>query len=288
MITLMPRTGNDRLAMLHQNAERLLHARQQGLGLTTFPGELPSSLSEAYISQDHAIRLRNAAIAGWKVGFIAPDRRDQDGDERVLGPIFADLVQQAETGSQLPWRFIVGGFAAVEAEYIVRLGTEVNAHTALANEHDLQALVASVHVGVELAGSALLPINQIGPLAVASDFGNNNGLILGPQLPLDPQSLSAPDTWADLSARTLVNDIEVGLGGASNVPGTPWRPFVFALRRLVQRGYSLPAGSLIATGASTGIHTVQNGDQASLQFWSEHAPEKRVELRCKVIKWSGA
>lgn len=284
----MQKIGKERLTSLQQNAERLLHARLNGIGLPEFPGDLPDSLAQAYLSQDHAIALRNAPIAGWKVGFIAPERRDADGDERVLGPIFADLLVHADDGAQLPWRFIAGGFAAVEAEYVLCLAKAVDAQTELAQEAAIQALVASVHLGVELAGSALLPINQIGPLAVASDFGNNNGLILGPALNLDQQALSAPETWAGLKARTLVNDLEVGAGGAANVPGTPWQAFVFALRRLVQRGYVLPAGSLIATGASTGIHQVQEGDQACLQFWSAHSAEQRIELRCDITHWSGA
>ena len=288
MNTLTHKIGKARLAGLHQNAQRLLHARLHGLALSEFPGELPSSLREAYLTQDHAIELRNAPVAGWKVGFIAPERRDADGDERVIGPIFADLLAHASDGAQLPWRFVAGGFAAVEAEYVLRLGVAVDARSKLDDEIAVQDLVASVHVGVELAGSALRPINKIGPMAVASDFGNNNGLILGPVLALDPHRLAQPETWAEFRARTLINGQEIGVGGAASVPGTPWRAFVFALRRLVQRGYELPVGTLIATGASTGIHEVQDGDLASLEFWSEQAPSEHIELRCEISHWSGA
>ena len=34
-------------------------------------------------------------------------------------------------------------------------------------------------MGVEMAGSPLATINELGPTVVAADFGNNNGLILG-------------------------------------------------------------------------------------------------------------
>ena len=285
MITLMPKLTETRLAQLHQNAQRLLDARLHGVALTAFPGELPCSLQEAYLSQDHAIQKRGGIIAGWKVGFIAPERRDAEGDERVLGPIFADLVAQADHEATLPWRFIAGGFAAVEAEYVLRLGSEVNAQTVFYDEA-LQEVVASVHVGVELAGSALQPINKIGPMAVASDFGNNNGLILGPEIPLDPRTLARSESWTALRARTLINGHEVGLGGAGSVPGTPWRAFTFALKRLVQRGYNLPAGTLIATGASTGIHDVVHGDGATLEFWSDHDPARRIQMRCDISQWS--
>jgi 2-keto-4-pentenoate hydratase len=286
MTTLAQKTGKSTLAELHQNAACLLDARARGLALAEFPGELPSSLHDAYLIQDHAILQRGGEIAGWKVGFIAPERRDEDGDERVLGPIFTDLLAHAQDGERLPWRFVAGGFAAVEAEYVFCLRSQLDLQ-ATADETALQNYVASVHVGVELAGSALRSINKIGPLAVASDFGNNNGLILGPALALDLHRLAQPETWQSLLARTVINGREVGLGGAAHVPGTPWRAFVFALRRLLQRGYPLPAGTLIATGASTGIHDVEDGDEACLEFWSEQSPEQRVRLGCKISHWRG-
>ena len=48
---------------------------------------------------------------------------------------------------------------------------------------EARELVAAVHVGVETAGSPLATINDLGPCAIVADFGNNAGLIVGPELP---------------------------------------------------------------------------------------------------------
>ena len=43
-------------------------------------------------------------------------------------------------------------------------------------------LIDAVHVGIEVASSPLGSINEIGPIAVISDFGNNNGMVIGPEI----------------------------------------------------------------------------------------------------------
>lgn len=270
---------------LRGNAEQLLAARLQGIPLSEFPGILPGKLSDAYYSQDHAIALRNTNVVGWKVGFIAPELRDESGDERVLGPIFVDLYRAAKPGETIPWRFIDGGFAAVEAEFVIKLKSAVRPNTALQSEHDIAALVECVHVGIELAGSPLRTINAIGPMAVASDFGNNNGLILGPVLDLKPEQLSSPEAWAPCLAKTWINERLIGEGGAHNIPGTPWSALVFALRRLQARGVHLQAGALVATGASTGIHVVEIGDRALIEFTS--SDHSAMQLRCCIESYRG-
>ena len=57
-----------------------------------------------------------------------------------------------------------------------RLG---NAISRLAEAADL---IGAVHAGIEVASSPLGRINELGPIAVISDFGNNNGLVIGPEI----------------------------------------------------------------------------------------------------------
>ena len=92
-----------------------LQARRDGASLAEFPGEIPHDLVAAYEVQDLAISQWPDQVVGWKVGYIAPDRRDASGDERLLGPIFARHFWNA-TGSSAPIPVFVGGFGAVEAE----------------------------------------------------------------------------------------------------------------------------------------------------------------------------
>jgi 2-keto-4-pentenoate hydratase len=137
---------------------------------------------------------------------------------------------------------------------------------------------------VELAGSPLAAINRLGPTAVASDFGNNHGLILGPALPIERNALTIEETWAEWRAECAINGVTVGEGGAAAIPGTPWRAFEFAVERLLRRGYRLPADTLIATGASTGIHDVVAGDLACVRFWPSATPDSDTAIWVDIAR----
>src|SRR3546814_7772641 len=49
---------------------------------------------------------------------------------------------------------------------------------------DLEATahIDMVHLGIEIASSPLPTINDLGPTVTISDFGNNNGLVIGPAI----------------------------------------------------------------------------------------------------------
>ena len=235
-------------------------ARRQGSALDAFPGDIPGDLVTAYQVQDLAIANWPDTVVGWKVGYIAAERRDGSGDERLLGPIFSRQLWNA-TGSSTPIPVFVGGFAAVEAEYVLRLDADAPVGKLDWTPEEAAALPATLFTGVEVASSPLATINQLGPRVVVSDFGNNNGLVLGPQIPawttLDESSLLA-QTW--------VGDLHVGSGGAGHLPGGLRAAFAFALSRSARRGRPLKAGDYIATGNATGIHDITAGQQARVDF----------------------
>jgi len=69
-------------------AERFVTARQTGAALAGLR-EIPADLMAAYAVQDAAIKRWPDRVAGWKVGYIAPEQRGTPPDERLLGPIFS-------------------------------------------------------------------------------------------------------------------------------------------------------------------------------------------------------
>lgn len=250
----------DRADPLRAVADRFARARLQGASLPDFPGTIPPDLETAYRVQDIAIAQWPDHVVGWKVGFIAPERRDISGDERLLGPIFARNlwpVQADSTG--LP--VFAGGFGAVEAEYVIRLEADVPAGKQDWTPAETESLPASLHTGVEVASSPLATINLLGPLVVVSDFGNNNGLVLGNEI---PQWRDIPEQ--ELTCTTFIEGAEVGAGGATRLPGGLRAAFAFALNRLARRGIPARAGDLIATGNATGIHDILPGQHARVDF----------------------
>lgn len=242
-------------------AGRFVRARLSGEPLADFPGRIPASLVDGYACQREAIQLWPDAIAGWKVGYIAPERRDDSGDDRLIGPIFCRAIQHVTDDRNVDFPVFVGGFAAVEAEFVFRLGRDADPGKSDWTPLQAAALVAALHIGVETAGSPLATINMLGPSVVVSDFGNNAGLILGPEIP----NWAALDVGM-LGCTTQIEGIRVGIGGASSVPGGLLAALCFALNRCARLGLPMRAGALITTGAATGIHDIRPGQQARVDF----------------------
>ena len=241
-------------------ADSFVGARRQGRALPAFPGDIPDDLVAAYRVQDLAIAQWPDRVVGWKVGFIAPERRDASGDERLLGPIFARQLQMT-TGGQSSFQVFDGGFGAVEAEYVLRLDADVPVDKTEWTPDEAAAVPSTLFIGMEVASSPLATINQLGPRVVVSDFGNNNGLVVGAEIP----GWSARSD-ASLTCTTWIEDRQVGKGGATTLPGGLRAAFAFALARSARRGRPLKAGDLIATGNATGIHDIVPGQHARIDF----------------------
>ena len=99
---------------------------------------------------------------------------------------------------------------------------------------DAAAMVAAVHIGVEIAGSPLMTINDLGPLAIVADFGNNAGLIVGPAL-LGWQK-RAPEDW---HCETFIDGVSRGRGHGGAAPGGPFESLRFLIG--FERGTFAPA-----------------------------------------------
>lgn len=252
-------------------ARRFVSARRGATALSAYPGEPPTDMAAAYTIQEAAIALWPEAIAGWKVGRIAPPLVDRFGAERLAGPIFAGNVWPAHDGSNA-FPIIPGGFAAVEAEFVFRLGEDAPANKTDWTFAEVEALDGDLHLGVEIAASPLATINDLGPAVVASDFGNNRGLFLGPVIEDWRARLSS------LTCETFIQGQSVGRGGATSIPGSPLEAVRFLLEHCARRERPLKSGQLISTGAATGIHSIAQGQAARVEFGSDGA------INCKAVQ----
>ena len=109
-------------------AGAFVDARKSGTALPDFPGAIPPDLVAAYAIQDAAISAwpdqdHTDEVVGWKIGYIAEERRDGSGDERLMGPVWSSLLTTADDPG--PAHIFEGGFGAVEAEYVIRLAEDV-------------------------------------------------------------------------------------------------------------------------------------------------------------------
>ena len=62
---------------------------------------------------------------------------------------------------------------------------------------------------------------------------------------------------------------KIAEGGVGNIPGGPLRSLAELLNHLGRAGDTLPAGTLITTGAATGVHQVSAGQRAVADFGAD-------------------
>jgi 2-keto-4-pentenoate hydratase len=236
-------------------------ARAAARALPEYPGlEVPPDLNSAYAIQEDAIAAWPDTISGWKVAAIQPAWRDRYASDRLAGPVFSKTVRDARNGAvSVP--VIEGGYAAIEAEFAIRLAADIPASEHVSSPEQLLRYVEGIYAALEIAASPLATLSALGPGAVISDFGNNSGLVIGAKLP--QAILTQPDAS---SATVDINGERVGEGNAARVPGGPLTALMFLVNHLASRGRTLSAGQWISTGASTGIHPVRIGDAATARF----------------------
>lgn len=241
-------------------AAQFVDARLRAAALDGYPGPTPADLATAYAVQDAAIALWPDEVAGWKIGLIAQEHRAAYGQDRIAGPIFQKQTQIAR-GDSIELPVFTGGFAAVEAEFVIVVGRDQPVRETPWTEEDVAPYAGAMHVGVELAGSPLSAINDLGPAVTASDFGNNAGLVIGPEV----------KNWrttplSDLVAETSIDGTVVGTGSAALIPGGPLAALAFIFGHCARRGKLLRKGQYISTGATTGVHRIEAGQTARLAF----------------------
>lgn len=256
-------------------AAQFIAARRAADGFADYPGEMPDSLEGAYRIQDSAIEAWGKPVLGWKIGRIIGTHAERYGIDRLAGPIFSIVDDSPGSAAEMP--VYAKGFAAGEAEYLLRIGSQPAAGKLSFSLHETLDLIDAVHAGIEIASSPLKTINELGPIAVVSDFGNNNGLLIGPEI-ADWQT-SGFEQWPVVS---LIDGVEAGHGMASAFPDGAIGSARFLFELMAQRGISLSAGQWISTGAITGVHDARPGQTVEAWFGDEH------HLACRLVAEKGA
>jgi len=251
-------------------ARTFVDARRRGIAVPDYPGTLPTTLADAYAVQDDALSLAEGEVVGWKVGRINPPI---DGIDRLSGPIFAGSVHdQAEPAVAMP--VFADGFAAAEAEFLLRIGTAPDPAKTHYTMAEATALIDAVHVGIEIASSPFPGINSNGATATISDFGNNNGLVVGAEA----------EGWrdGDVNAWPIelwINDERIGAATAAAMLDGPFGAARYLFEHMAQRGIGLRAGQWISSGAVTGVHQVAIGDRVEAKFDGRFAVTCTIKAR---------
>lgn len=277
-----PRMENQPNADLQEIAARFVSARRQARPLSAFPGAIPGNLDLAYQVQDFAIDLWCERVGGWKVGRIPVALEQGLGIDRLAGPIFESTIHWQESGTTLELPIYVGGFAAIEAEFVAIIERDAPANKLTWSLDEARAMIADLRIGMEIASSPLATINELGPTVVVSDFGNNNGLIVGPSI----------HNWRSRSlesmhSRASIDRHVVGTGGAFHLTGGFARSVQFLLELAARRQRPLRAGDVVATGQTTGIHDVEAGQTGRVDFGDDGNLGARMVAAPKFVQVPG-
>jgi 2-keto-4-pentenoate hydratase len=251
-------------------AEQFVRARLAGQSLPHYPGAIPENLADAYRCQEYAIDRWPDAIVGWKVARIGAAWATKFPEERLVGPVFQRNLHWARAGQVVDFPAFAGGFAAVEAEIVLRVNEDAPPSKKVWSIDEAAELVRSFHLGVEAAGSPLATLNDLGTGAVISDFGNNWGVIVG-------ASIGEWRSIEEMVALSFIDDALCGRGTAFIRQGA-LGALAFALSKCAQRGRPLRAGDIVSTGAITGVHDIRIGQQ------SRHVFEGCGEIECRAVR----
>lgn len=239
-------------------AAAFVAARRNARALPDYPGAFPADLGDGYAVQDAAIALMGQRIGGWKVGKVNPPL---DGAVRLAGPIFVDRIVAPGDGHAPQMAIFSDGFGAAEAEFLLRIGTAPPAGKTEYTRDEAKALIDAVHVGIEVASSPFPGINSHGAPVTVSDFGNNNGLVIGAPIPG-----WRDDRFESWSVELRINGEVAGTGQAVDMLDGAIGAARFLFEAMAARGITLEAGQWISSGAVTGVHPVEVGDAIEARF----------------------
>lgn len=252
-----------------QIASAFVEARKAGVILHSYPGNIPETMEEGYAIQDLAIALDGRPVGGWKVGRVPPQQVAKFDAERLVGPIFSDEIVDAADGVVPVMRVFGQGFAAAEAEILLRVASVPDGEISM---DTIKSHIDDVRVGMEIASSPFPGINGFGAAVTVSDFGNNKGIVLGPTVPEWPS--------ADLLSMPVSLQIEgktVGEDQMSNMLDGPFGSVVFLLKELQRRGIEAAPGTWVSAGAITGVHEVADGQMVKARFGDSFEVALKVE-----------
>ncbi|MCV2358144.1 fumarylacetoacetate hydrolase family protein [Paucibacter sp. TC2R-5] len=151
--------------------------------------------------------------------------------------------------------------AGIEAEIALRLGREVTpelaAHLSLADASDF---IDGMAVSVELVASRWQEAGEAPALLRQADFLSHGALALGECLPYQARD------WSQQACELRVNDGPAlhCVGGHSL--GDPAWGLLAWFKHACRHGQSLPAGSVVTTGAWLSQAGLQPGDRATVGF----------------------
>jgi 2-keto-4-pentenoate hydratase len=242
-----------------QFAESLYEARRTGVPIDAFTDALPDlGMEDGYAIQQHLVHLLTddgETISGYKLGLTSAPMQTLLGvDQPDFGPVFASTIFR--DGAELP----VGRFIAprIEAEIGVILGEDLAGP--YCTPADAVQATRGLVAALEIVDSRIRDW-RIKLADTVADLASNGAIALS--------SLVVPITGLDPRLIGMVftrNGEVVATGAGAAALGDPLAAVAWLANTLAPMGVTLPAGSVIMTGALHAMVPVQPGDVFRADF----------------------
>lgn len=223
-----------------------------------------------------ACNVEGEAHIGWKCGATGDAIQQRLGlPAPFFGPLFASdlllapalgFVEHADTGGAAHGG-VGGTVVGVEAEFTLRIGKAIPLQRGASAEKltpHVEAVVPSIEICSSRFAGGMVPLPE-GTPALIADFAGHGALVLGEAMAMNPAALSAVDNAV---VELTINGASVATGSAANVLGHPLESLAWLVNALAETTdhSEIPAGALIATGASCGQLPVAPGDAVVADF----------------------
>ncbi len=198
------------------------------------------SIADAYSVMMVGIGLRQARgehIVGWKMGLTSLAKREQMNLDRAIWGVLTDAMQVRDGGEL---RVADGVHPKIEPEIALRLGHALSGRV---TREEAWEAVDGVCAALEVLDSRYVGFKYFSLPDVIADNASSFRFVLGRWQP--------PCDVADLPMAMEVNDQVVQAGSSAAISGHPVESLVQLMELLSEHGMTLPADSVILTGAAT-------------------------------------
>jgi 2-keto-4-pentenoate hydratase len=202
-------------------------------------------------------RKLNADFAGYKVGLVSKEIREQCGGAERLGvdwPVFGSLLSTHCFSGTAKVRLIDLVQPSVECEIAVQIGEDVPAGSLAYDRESIAPFVSHCMAAIELVDFHLPFFDYSSPLAplFIADNGSNWGCVVG-----TPVSATDLGDITELRGTLLKNGKPVASGQGRDLLGHPYEVLAWLQNHLFDQSRSLRKGEIVMLGSVTPNFRIQ-------------------------------
>ena len=208
----------------------------------------PTTTAEALAIQQAIVAKMGDRIGGWKCCLPAADKLN-------VAPIFAKTIHTTSPGSIRLER----GVCRIEPEIGFRFKQDLPPRDKAYTDAEIKHALGGTHMALELIEKRYTGAEEVTYLENLADCLFNQGLYLGPEIPMD-KAINSPEI-----------DFVLTQGAAKPFKGKhpnngPILPVLWLANFLRDRGIGIQAGQVVITGSFAGVHEVQPNREFTIEY----------------------